>query len=299
MNVGKFMKIISLVLVICLTVLVGIYAANSVVSGSQDNEDIGTEGIKGKRINVLLLATDKGGVLTDTIMFASFDKKTKELNIISVPRDTRVQLKNSYVKINSVYGAGKKGQQQELIIEKVTDIIGMPVNYYAVIDPAAFRNIIDILGGVEINIPKRMYYYDPTQNLKIDLQPGLQVLNGAKAEQFCRFRSGYANADLGRIDAQQMFVKALVKQKLKPKYLLKIDEIFDEIKENIRTNIGLTDITKLMPILNAMSGDSVNTYMLPGRPQTINGASYYICDRAQTDALINEKFLNIEPKNEE
>ena len=173
MNVGKFMKIISLVLVICLTVLVGIYAANSVISGSQDNEDIGTEAIKGKRINVLLLATDKGGVLTDTIMFASFDKKTKELNIISVPRDTRVQLKNSYVKINSVYGAGKNGQQQELIIEKVTDIIGMPVNYYAVIDPAAFRNIIDILGGVEINIPKRMYYYDPTQNLKIDLQPGL------------------------------------------------------------------------------------------------------------------------------
>ena len=125
------------------------------------------------------------------------------------------------------------------------------------------------------------------------------MLNGAKAEQFCRFRSGYANADLGRIDAQQMFVKALVKQKLKPKYLLKIDEIFDEIKENIRTNIGLSDITKLMPILNAMSGDGVNTYMLPGRPQTINGASYYICDRAQTDALINEKFLNIEPKNEE
>lgn len=300
MNFGKFIKIVSLVLVICITALLGVYTANYVVSNNGEGIHSGTEAVKGKRINILLLATDKGGMLTDTIMFASFDKDRKLLNVMSIPRDTRVKLGNSYVKINSVYGAGKEGKRQELVIDKITDIIGMPVNYYAVINPAAFRNIIDILGGVEINVPQRMYYSDPTQNLLIDLQPGLQVLDGAKAEQFCRYRSGYANADLGRIDAQQMFIEALFEQKLKAKYLLRAGDIFEEISENITTNVGVDDVLTLLPVLKAMTGDSIFTCTLPGEPATIGGASYYICDRVETDKLINEQFLNIKTdENEE
>jgi len=298
MNYSKFIKIVSLVLVVCITALAGVFAANYVISQNGEGAHSGTEVVKGKRINLLLLATDKGGVLTDTIMFASFDKERNTLNIMSIPRDTRVRLGKSHAKINSVYGAGKEGKRQELVIEKINEIIGMPVNYYAVINPAAFRNIIDILGGVEINVPQRMYYNDPYQDLVIDLQPGLQVLNGAKAEQFCRYRSGYASADLGRINAQQMFIEALLKQKLKPKYLLKADEIFEEIAENIKTNIGVSDIVKLLPVIKAMSGDNVFTHTLPGAPQTIGGASYYIWDRVETDKLINEQFLNNAPKVE-
>ena len=298
MNFRKYIKITSLVLVICLTVLAGVYAAHSIImrDGVVVDVDSGTEAVKGKRINLLLLATDKGGLLTDTIMFASFDKERNSLNIVSIPRDTRVRLGMSYSKINSVYGAGKEGKRQELVIEKINEIIGMPVNYYAVIDPAAFRNIIDILGGVEINVPQRMYYNDPYQNLTIDLWPGVQVLDGAKAEQFCRFRSGYASADLGRINAQQMFVEALLDQKLKPKYILKAKDIFEEISENITTNIGVTDVVKLLPVVKALTGDNVTTYTLPGEPRTINGASYYIWNRTETDKLINEQFLNIKPK---
>lgn len=296
MNYSKFIKIVSLVLVVCITALAGVFAANCVISQNGEGVHSGTEEVKGKRINLLLLATDKGGVLTDTIMFASFDKERHSLNIMSIPRDTRVSLGKSYAKINSVYGAGKEGKRQELVIEKINEIIGMPVNYYAVINPAAFRNIIDILGGVEINVPQRMYYNDPYQDLVIDLQPGLQVLNGVKAEQFCRYRSGYANADLGRISAQQMFVEALLDQKLKPKYLLKADEIFEEIAENIKTNIGVSDVVKLLPVIKAMTGDNVFTYTLPGAPQTIGGASYYVWDRVETDKLVNEQFLNNAPK---
>jgi len=154
MNYSKFIKIVSLVLVVCITALAGVFAANYVISQNGEGAHSGTEVVKGKRINLLLLATDKGGVLTDTIMFASFDKERNTLNIMSIPRDTRVSLGKSHANINSVYGAGKEGKRQELVIEKINEIIGMPVNYYAVINPAAFRNIIDILGGVEINSPE-------------------------------------------------------------------------------------------------------------------------------------------------
>lgn len=291
MNTQKFMKIISLVLVLCIVLLAGVYTARMFVYKTNDGKDAGTTKVSGSRINILLMATDKGGMLTDTIMFASFNKKTKDLNIMSIPRDTRVKLGSGFGKINSAYGMGEKDKRQEYAIEKVTELIGLPVNYYVVINPKAFRNIIDILGGVEINVPQRMYYVDPTQDLVIDLYPGKQVLNGAKAEQFCRFRSGYASADLGRIDAQQMFVKELFKQKLTPKYLGKVDEIFDEISENLDSNVEISDIFGLLPIVQAMTGDSIHTYRLPGAPATISNASYYICDRQETDKLVNEVFL--------
>ena len=294
MNFGKYMKIISLVLVFCLTTLAGVFAAKIFITNGREHADIGTEKVTGKRVNILLLATDKGNLLTDTIMFISVDKERKVMNVMSIPRDTRVKLGNSYAKINSVYGAGKEGKRQELIIEKINEITGLPVNYYAVVNIKAFRQVIDILGGVEINVPMRMYYNDPDQDLLIDLQPGRQVLNGAKAEQFCRFRSGYANADLGRIDAQQTFVKALVEQKLKPQYLLKAGEIADAVLSNISTNIDIVDINNILPVFEAMKGDAVYTCVLPGAPQMIGDASYYIYDKQETDKIINEQFLGIE-----
>lgn len=291
MNFGKFMKIVSLVLVVCIIALAGVFTARMFIHQTNDIRDAGTTKIANNRINILLLATDKGGMLTDTIMFMSFNRKTNQLNIMSVPRDTRVKLGSGFGKINSAYGMGEKDKRQEFVIEKVTELIGMPVNYYAVVNPKGFRNVIDILGGVEINVPQRMYYVDPTQDLVIDLQPGLQVLDGDKAEQFCRFRSGYASADLGRIDAQQMFVKELIKQKLNIKYIGKIDEIYSEIMENIDTNIDLTDVMNFLPMIKAFSSNNVNTYRLPGEAGPIGNASYYFCDREETDKLINEVFL--------
>ena len=291
MNIKKFTSIICLVLAVCVVSLLGVYTARTIIDNSAENRDAGTTKVAGDRINILLMVTDKGGYNTDTIMFASYNKKTEKLNVMSIPRDTRVKLGRSYGKINAAYAMGEKGKRQEFAIEKISEIVGMDINYYAIIDPKAFRNIIDILGGVEIDVPARMYYADPYQDLLIDLYPGKQILDGAKAEQFCRFRSGYASADIGRIDAQQMFISELFKQKLNAKYIGKIDEIFEEIGDNVNTNISLTDALGFMPILKAMSGSSLQTYTLPGVPQTIGGASYYIYNREETDKLVNDVFM--------
>ncbi|MBQ4110916.1 MAG: LCP family protein [Clostridia bacterium] len=304
MNFKKYIKIVSMTMLILIAVFAGMYAANysmdvhSLFNGVFVDEDAGVSKIEGGRVNVLLLATDKGGFLTDTIMVASFDKERNVVNLLSIPRDTRVKVNNRNYKINSLYGMGKEGKRQELVIEKITEITGLPINYYAVVDPDGFGDIIDILGGVEIDVPQRMYYVDPTQDLYIDLYPGLQVLDGDKAEQFCRFRSGYANADLGRIEAQQMFISELVKQKLKPKYLLKARPLFKEIQENLKTNIGLGDMTTFLPLIKLLDPECLDSYQLPGYPNMIGGASYFICDDEETAELIDTVFLGNVPEEE-
>ena len=296
MNFGKYIKIVLLALVICTTVLGAVYASSYFINGDSGGEDGVVSKIdKEKRINVLLMATDKGGLLTDTMIIASFDKERNMLNMLSLPRDTKITINNKTQKLNAAYAFGESGKRQELAIQKINELVNLPIHYYAVVDPEGFVNIIDILGGVEIDVPMRMKYDDPAQDLHIDLYPGLQVLDGEKAEQFCRYRKGYADQDLGRQRAQQQFLKALVEQKLKPQYLLKAPEIFSEASKYIDTNIGLGDVTTFLPLIKMFSAENMYSYQLPGDTKTINGGSYFICDQEATDKLINEVFLNIQP----
>ena len=298
MNFKKFMKIVAFTIVICFTVLAGVYSANYVLQRDAEGLNTGTERVVGKRIHMLLMATDKGGLLTDTIMVASFDKERNIINVLSIPRDTRIKIGNSYGRVNSAYAMGTKGKRQELAIQKINEITGLPIHYYMVVDPKGFGRVVDVLDGVEIDVPERMYYVDPTQDLVINLRPGLQVLDGDKAEQFCRYR-GYADADLGRIRAQQTFVKALFEQKLKPEYIAKAGELYTEINKHVQTNVGLEDIFTLLPLVKMMNKESLTTYQLPGRPQYIGDVSYFIYDREETDHLINQVFLNHPSEEEE
>lgn len=245
----------------------------------------------GGRINVMIMATDKGGLLTDTMMLASCDSDRKQINIMSFPRDTRVQYGRGYQKLNAVYALGKEGERHEGTIEYIKELTGLPVHYYVVVNPDGFRRIIDTLEGVWLDVPIRMYYTDPDQGLYIDLQPGYQLLDGKKAEQFCRFRSGYANADLGRIEAQQNFVRALLEQKLKPEYLMKSGEIFQHISDCVDTNFTVSDIPIFLKIFDSLKGDGIRTFEMPMNTQTINGASYVICDVAKTRELIQTEFI--------
>lgn len=293
MNVKKYMKIISLALAFCLVLWGGFAVAVYVIHRETDTseEELGLSKVKGKRVNVLLMATDEGGQRTDTIMIASFDREREQLNILSIPRDTKVTINNSAQKINAAYAIGK----HELAIKTVRDMVGLPIHYYAVVNPDGFAAIIDILGGVDIDVPQRMKYDDPVQDLHIDLYPGMQHLDGDKAEQFCRFRS-YPEGDIGRVKAQQMFIKALIEQKLNLDLIFKAKDIFAEVEKYLTTNISLGDIGTFIPLMKLVSAEKTNTYQLPGEPKYINNISYYICDREETDKLVNEVFLNIVPE---
>lgn len=294
------------IVILCISGIVtsvfgGVWLANSMFMKFNpviiDGQEIEGDKILGGRVNVLFLGTDYTGSLSDTIMLASLDVKQKKVSILSVLRDTRVLYGQSYYKINSLIGTKNK---ELATINAVKKITGLPINYYVTLNFEAFRNIIDILGGVEFDVPhvpnrfsagrRGMYYEDPAQNLHIAIKEGRQVLNGKDAEGLIRFRDGYPEADVTRVKVQQEFLKALVKQKLNIKYINKVPKILQEIQENVRTNLSVADVNNLVLTIKDVKPEDIQTFSLPGEPLTINSASYFIVDANATKKLMNEHF---------
>lgn len=255
-------------------------------------------------INILLLGVDEGGMRSDTIMLASINGKENKVNILSIPRDTRVRIGKGYQKINAAIGIGaqevKKGnleEPEELSVEKVKALTGLPIHYFMSIDFEGFKEVIDVLDGVDFEVPFNMVYDDPTQNLHINLKKGMQHLDGEAAHDFVRFRQGnpgyrgYANGDLGRIEAQQAFIRALVKQKLKPEYILKANELFEVISKYVRTNYTARDLVKHIGVIKNLTPSAVKMHQLPNHTQTIDGLSYVICHDDELEKLIQEEFI--------
>ena len=249
----------------------------------------GDQIVPGGRINVLLLGLDKGGYRSDTIMLASFDVKTKRVAVLSIPRDTRVYYNGSYEKING--SVGHSGREQSAM-QAVKQLTGVPIHYYVSMEFDGFRNMIDILGGVYIDVPRDMKYSDPYQNLNINLKKGYQLLDGDKAEQFMRYRSGYADADIGRIHAQQIFVKETIKQKLTLENISRASDIFAEMKQCVNTNYSIADLVSQVDLLKGFDFNNIAQFDLPGEPRMINDLSYWVCDEKRTQALMDEYFLS-------
>lgn len=268
------------------------YEAKS--TGVPDAGSKGQAGVQDRMppVNLMVLGLDNDKTRCDVIMLLNFDPGAPSLNILSVARDTRVRYGKNYRKINSLY---PKGGEKRLAKE-IYEITGLPVHYYVTVDFKGFRKIIDTLGGVEFYVPFRMKYDDPTQNLHINLKKGLQVLDGKKAEQLVRYRKGnlrgqgYIEGDIGRIRMQQDFIKALIDQKLNIRYISKADDIFRIIKDNVKTNIGLTDAARYFSSVIRIKGENVKTFVLPGESYLSGDVWWYICDREKTAAMISENF---------
>jgi LCP family protein required for cell wall assembly len=245
-----------------------------------------------KPVNVLLLGLDGEETRTDVIALLNYSLTDGKINILSIARDTRVYVNGKQNKINALMGIGGI----KLTISAVEKITGLTIDYYLALNFKGFRNIIDTLGGIEINVPMNMDYDDPEQGLHIHLKKGLQILDGKKAEQFVRYRKGnrkgqgYTDGDIGRIKAQQEFMKALIHQKLKLQYLSKVDDIFFVLKDNMKTNIQINDIRRYLKYFKYIDHDSVKTYTMPGEAKYTNKTWYYICNRKKTRELIYDNF---------
>ncbi|MBS7297917.1 MAG: LCP family protein [Eubacteriales bacterium] len=244
------------------------------------------------KANVLLLGVDKDGMRTDTIIIASYDLDNDKVNMLSIPRDTRMYIGKSWQKINAAYSLRKNGEMNGVhgTIEAVSRLTGIPINYYVVFSCEAFRNAIDALDGIEFDVPRRMYYTDPAQDLYIDLQPGLQVLDGNKAEQLVRFRK-YPGGDIDRVKMQQQFVKALAEQKLNLSIIGKLPDLFKVIKNDIKTNFTVAEVGKYIPNLKELSSENIIMYQLPGN---FSGdeyrASYWLANIDEIKTLVETQF---------
>ena len=176
----------------------------------------------------------------------------------------------------------------ELLKRTMLTTFGLVSDYYAFMDLSGFKNIVDIIGGVELNVPSNMNYDDPYQNLHIHLKKGLQTLNGEKAEQFIRFRSGYYNADLGRIDAQKLFMTAFLDKMISTSTVTKLPELLAEVNKNVVTTIDLKDATYFA--MNALSLDMQNIVMATMQGTPVQNGKYYSLYKSSNVKLVNDYF---------
>ncbi|NLY76916.1 MAG: LCP family protein [Tissierellia bacterium] len=231
------------------------------------------------------------GMRSDTIILCKFNYETGEISMLSIPRDTRTNIRGRRYqeKINHAYSYG--GPQ--LLVQTVKDLLKVDLEYYVTVDYQAVSEIVDAIGGVEIEVPQRMRYKDLAAKppLIIDLQPGLQTLTGAKSLEFLRFRS-YPDGDLGRIAAQQYFLKEFIKQALTPKNIIKIPKMIKTYFDYVDTNIPLSAALKVVPSLDNISMDNLNVVRLEGETPIINGQSYFIPYEDQKEQLVMEVFGN-------
>ncbi|MGD9569395.1 MAG: LCP family protein [Sedimentibacter sp.] len=285
---------------LCFSVLVvgGLYMLTGFQSGNAHATEIfniiGNN--KDERINVLLLGLEHER--SDTIMVASYNTKTKTADVISIPRDTYIDrdgfVNSANNKINSVYTVKGIEGLEEIILS----ITGLEIDKYVTIDYDGVRAAVDAVGGVEVDVPFHMRYTDPYSDppLDINIPAGKQVILGDNAMEFLRFRktnyagySGYSEGDLGRIEAQQGFVKSAIKKALS----FRLPKVVSEVFPYVGTDFSLTEATSMAVGSVGLSAENINFHVLPGTPQTISGISFYIMDSQATKDLVYG-ILNIQ-----
>lgn len=267
------------------------------------------------RTNVLILGVDKAESLTDVIMVASFISTTGEINLMSIPRDTYTAFSGdslkklreinsgapSVMKLTELYSYTGKKAGVEFLQETVEEIAGINIDYYVRVDLDAFKKIVDAVGGIYFTVPEGgLKYSDPTQNLKIDLKEGYQLLDGKAAEGLVRFRKGYSTQDLKRVEVQQEFVKEFIKQVLDKETLMSnLGEIVLNLIKYVETDFGVSDFPKYITSIEKIDVNNLNSATAPGSPQYINGISYYLLDSNALKEIVDDYFYgNTDPEKE-
>ena len=221
---------------------------------------------------------------SDTLMIAAVDPKRNQASLLSVPRDTRVKIAgHGWDKINAAYayGSAKSGilGGEKLAQRTVEDFLGVNIDHYVVIDTHAFQKIIDAIGGIDIDVEKRMYYEDPWDDdggLVIDLRPGKQHMDGKTAVTYVRYRD--EEGDIGRIKRQQKFMKACMDKVTSPAIIPKLPTVIKEVMSSVKTDLSFRQLLEFAGTLKEAQKNGLKTEMVPGLPLYISGVSYWIPD---------------------
>ena len=243
---------------------------------------------------VLLCGTDQDGARTDTMLLLYLDRNNKQTRLLSLPRDTMVNRDNPVPKLNGAYWAngGNKGDVEKgmnMLMDYVKDLVGFRPDAYMLIDLNCFAGLVDAMGGVKFDVPMDMFYNDPSQDLYIDLKAGEQTLNGKQAMWLVRFRSGYAMADLQRVEVQRDFLQAAIRQWKSVTRLPRVPFAASLLLKNTQTDLDYRNLCWIAMAL-VRSGSGIESDTLPGEPAWVNGGAYYVEDRKAAAALVNEKY---------
>ena len=259
----------------------------SAIQGSVDSGSAQYTALKEQgKFNILIMGEDNvdGSRRSDTILFATVDIDDKNMRVLSLPRDTRVEIPGHGVqKLNHAFAYGGP----DLLKATVEKYLGQPILYYVTVDYDSFPAVVDILGGVEIDVQKRMRYVDRAGKLDINIQPGPQVMNGITALHFVRFRHD-ALGDIGRVHRQQQFIKAIIKKAYDPRVLVKIPELTSQMMKLFKTDMSPALAIQLAGFVqNELGRDRIFLSTLHGRAAMIDNLSYWIGDTDSANAFLN------------
>jgi LCP family protein required for cell wall assembly len=226
---------------------------------------------------------------SDTMLLVHLNPGDHTVNLLTIPRDTQVNVPGIGVtKINAANWQGGPNLAAQVVSQTLNDVT---VDRYVRLSTDAFRELVDLVGGVEVYVPKRMYYVDETQKLKIDLQPGLQTLDGVQAEGFARFRHD-ESGDIGRAQRQQALLKALQKRLSSPMMLTRLPQAFSVLQKHIDTNLSIGEMLALMQFGMQLKPSDLKMVLLPGRFSTPDEfeASYWLMDPTGMDRVMKNYF---------
>lgn len=281
--------IIILLLLLFITVSYAFYVGYDVQKKLSSHEGIkkakkalAEKPLNDEPFNVLLIGSDTRGDdrgRSDTLIVLRVVPKERTAFLISIPRDFRVEIPGyGKRKINAAYALGGS----VLAIRTVSKYLNIDIHHYAIIDFQGFIKVVDALGGITVNVEKRLY--EPN-NSRVNLYPGVQRLNGSQALAYVRFRHD-EEGDFGRIRRQQQFLKAVASEILKPQSIPKFPRIANIIAENVETDLSVKEILSLAKYFATNGGVKLYTIMLPGVPKNLGGASYVIPDEAKVELIV-------------
>ena len=233
--------------------------------------------------------------LTDTMMLMGYNPQTQKAFIVSIPRDTfvgkNINKATANDKINSLYSKSPKDA-----MEAVENLMGVKINYYVAINNDALIQIIDIIGGVEFDVPIDMNYDDSTQNLHIHLKKGIQILDGKKAEQLLRFRHNnngtsysvsYGDNDYGRMKTGREFIFTVINQCLQTKSIDEITQIIKIVFNNLKTDCSLSYILSYLVYAYEFNTDNLILEQVPGESIFSNEVWIFKHNKSETQDLMN------------
>ena len=275
------------VLAIIFSLIAILVFTQSVGATKSDIERVPVASFSKGRQTYLVLGQDRASGLTDVMMLVSVDTKEKTAAVLQIPRDTYARYtEKGYRKFNGALSAlGIDG-----LCGFVEDNMGVSIDGYFILDLDAFVKIVDALGGVEIDIPEGMYYRDDAQGLDIAFESGRQTLDGKAAEKFVRYRSGYLRGDLGRMDAQKIFLSAFINKVKSTMTPAKALRLASSVMGDIRTNVKLSDLATLAVAVFDIDEEDIMLVTLAGEDirSKVSGAWYYVVSKSSAEDILRE-----------
>ncbi len=255
-----------------------------------------------KRRNILLLGVDSNGAdadlwvgtRTDTIILLNIDPRTKTVNALTIPRDSKVYLPNNMgtQKINAAHAIGGI----KMTVKTIEDTLGVKIDRYIMLHDEGVRAIVDALGGVDIYVEKDMHYNDYSGKLHINLKQGQQKLTKDNVVEYLRFRHD-ALGDIGRTRRQQWFLRGLLSDLKKPETIVKIPGLISVANKYIKTDMSPYEMTQYATLARGFDMDNIEIAMLPGGPNQSGSISYWILDPDKTQQVVDRLIYRQRPND--